>query len=90
MDIPDFPEWLRLLPVVVDKEGYTEKYHRAVELGIVPDVVFIRNDKWCLAATNEFAQVAYELWKDEWIGFYRYGNNKRQDISTWDSSDVTS
>lgn len=39
--------------------------------GIVPDIVFIRNDGWTLGAPGHLEAEAYELWQNEWVGFMR-------------------
>jgi hypothetical protein len=38
---------------------------------IAPHVFFIRNDGWILGASARFEEVAYGMWKDEWVGYVK-------------------
>lgn len=62
--------------VVVDGGGLGVPPRRAREqFHIVPSVIFIRSDGWSCGAPREFEAVAYGLWKREWIGFMRRGED---------------
>lgn len=41
------------------------------EYGIVPDIVFIRNDGFTLGAPTHLEHAAYSLWKGQWTHFLR-------------------
>jgi hypothetical protein len=45
-----------------------------------PHIMFIRNDGWILAASPKFEKVAYELWKDAWVGFVKCPDEIIEDI----------
>lgn len=47
--------------IVINKEGEAVTMKRAREMGILPLIVFIRNDGWMLGAPLEFEKVAYEM-----------------------------
>lgn len=54
--------------VLIGADGTAVPPRRArEEYGIVPDVVFVRNDGWSLGAPIELRVAAYGLWEDEWI-----------------------
>lgn len=56
---------------------------RALEAGIIPSIVFKRNDGWHLAAPKEFEKAAYELWKEHWVGFARRPSKEFQPIENY-------
>lgn len=44
-------------------------YRRAMEEhGIVPDVIFIRDDGWSLGAPKNLIEAAERTWPDAWVG----------------------
>lgn len=54
--------------VLVGASGEALPSARALELfGLVPSVVFIRNDGWTLGAPSELERAAYLLWAGEWV-----------------------
>lgn len=54
--------------VVVDSKGYATTPDMALrDYGIVPDIVYIRNDGWSLGTPRQWAIVAYRLWMNDWI-----------------------
>lgn len=57
--------------VIINGEGEATTCRRAHEMGINPDVIFIRGDGWSLAAPSQFESVAYGMWSDEWVAFMR-------------------
>ena len=54
--------------VVIDIEGTAVNPKRAAEMGVQPDIVYVRKDGWSLGAPNQFKQIAFDMWSDEWIG----------------------
>lgn len=57
--------------VVINAEGETKPPDRACkEDGVLPLLVFIRNDGWTLGASYEHLEVARKMWADEWVGCY--------------------
>lgn len=52
--------------VIINAEGEAVTPRKAFELGITPDVGFLRKDGWSLGAPFGLRWVAEEMWKDEW------------------------
>ena len=50
---------------------------------ISPHVIFVRGDGWRLGASPKFEEVAYNMWKDEWVGFVKCPNDVISDISDY-------
>jgi hypothetical protein len=61
--------------IVINEEGHAINQRRARERhGIESaDVIFIRNDGWCLGAPLEFEDVAFKLWEGDWLGMIKNG-----------------
>ena len=59
---------MQLNRVLIDKEGTAVPPKRAKELGVSPDVIFIRDDGWTLGAPKHLKDVAHSLWSDKWVG----------------------
>lgn len=58
--------------VVINESGEATTSRRAREdYGILPDVIFIRNDGWSLGAPAHLERVAYEMHQGEWVGYMR-------------------
>jgi hypothetical protein len=56
--------------VVVNSDGEAKPSRKARETdGVDPDVIFIRKDGWSLGAPANLVDVAYKMWKNEWVGF---------------------
>ena len=53
---------------VMVSEDDAKPGHRAREMGITSDVVFVRGDGWTLGAPKRYALAAERQWADEWIG----------------------
>jgi hypothetical protein len=49
---------------------------------VIWSIVFIRDDGWTLAADDEHAQEAFNIWKGRWVQFQRVGE-ETQDISNY-------
>ena len=60
--------------VVINADGEAVPPKRAKSMGIVPDVILIRDDGWSLGAPPQFAAVAQSLWADKWVGFLKRGS----------------
>ena len=52
--------------VVINGHGEALPPRRALEMDIIPTVLFVRNDGWVLGAPTELSEVAESLWKGEW------------------------
>lgn len=52
--------------VVINYDGEATTERRAHEMGITPDVGFMRDDGWSLGAPADLEDVAFRLWADEW------------------------
>lgn len=64
---------MKINRIVINNDGESVSYDRwrlAVENPYSISVIFVRNDNWCLAATPGLEWAAYNLWPDEWVGFY--------------------
>lgn len=57
--------------VVIGYDGIAVPLEKALEAGVKPEIVFKRDDGWHLATISEFEKVAYEMYKESWIGFAR-------------------
>lgn len=53
--------------VIVNFEGEAWTPSRAAQIGVLPDVGFMRKDGWSLGAPKELESVAYRMWADEWV-----------------------
>ena len=70
--------------VVINSDGMGCPPKRAREkYGINPDIIFIRRDGWTLAAPTEFENIAYQMWKNEWIAFLRKPETKAKPMSEY-------
>ena len=59
--------------VVVDEHGKAVNPRRAFhEYGIVPFVVFVRNDGWTLGAPEKLEPIAFAMWASDWVGFIQW------------------
>ena len=68
--------------VIVSYEGYAVPANIAEKrYGIIPDIVFKRNDNWTLGAPSMFETVAYNMWADQWIEFMI--NDEWKDINEY-------
>lgn len=58
--------------VVVNEGGNAVPPEQAKsEFGLVPTVIFLRNDGWSLGAPRHLEGTAKKLWKGSWIGIAR-------------------
>jgi hypothetical protein len=70
--------------VIVDEDGLGAIPFMAEEqYGIIPEVVFVREDGWALGAPLKFEDVAYNMWKDKWVFYLREGDNQLKPISKY-------
>jgi hypothetical protein len=56
--------------VLINAGGEAIPMKRALQQGIVADLIFVRNDGWSLGAPGYLEQEAYSLWSDEWLLIY--------------------
>lgn len=52
--------------VLINEHGEAVSPRRANEMGIYPDLGFMRGDGWSLGAPKKLENVARSLWADEW------------------------
>lgn len=52
--------------IVINYEGEAWSPRRAKEIGVLPDVGFLRDDGWALGAPKYLEDVAFRLWANEW------------------------
>lgn len=58
--------------VLITRQGDAYPSKRAREqYGVEPDIIFIRNDGWSLAAPAYLEREAFDLWPDFWTHFIR-------------------
>lgn len=70
--------------VVIDSGGLATTPERAEkEYGIVPEVIFVRNDEWSLGAPLQFEEITYRLWKNQWRYFVYRKDNHWRSIETY-------
>ncbi len=53
--------------VVINDQGYAVSPEEAKADGVIPDIIFIRDDGWSLGAPALLTDVAESLWKDKWV-----------------------
>lgn len=54
--------------VLIDSEGTAVTPARAeAEYGIVPDTIFIRDDKWTLGCIKNHEPIAAKMWEKNWV-----------------------
>jgi len=78
--------------------GFAKRVREAVETRDVPRIyrlgpsspviVFIRSDGWMLGTPAQFERVAYNMWKEAWVGFCRVPNDIILDISEYEEDFV--
>lgn len=72
--------------VIINGDGEATTSRRAREqFGISPDIIFIRDDGWSLAAPRQFEATAYGMWPDKWISFIRRPSIEAKPISEYKS-----
>lgn len=74
----------RIDRVVISEEGEAVPTFRAAEHGVSSyQVAFCRRDGWVLAAPQRFEHVAFQLWRDEWIGYWRAPHTRMRPIQEY-------
>lgn len=66
--------------VVINADGEAVPWPRAHQKGIFADIIFIRRDGWSLGAPAHLEEIAYRMWRDEWVGFIRRPSEIAQPI----------
>lgn len=67
--------------VVINKDAEATTPSRALEMGIVAEIGFLRNDGWSLGTPLVHQDVAYQLWHGQWTHFIRKGETTWRPIS---------
>jgi len=68
--------------VVINEHGEaTEPQSALCDHGVSAEVIFIRDDCWCLGAPSYLKSVAEGLWADEWIGVY---DPRKREVLSYD------
>jgi len=57
--------------VLISRDRAVPPSRAREEYGVIPDIVFIRDDGWSLGAAKELEDMAFSKWPCEWIGFLR-------------------
>lgn len=56
--------------MIVNKRGVSTTPELAEQIyGLVPAVVFLRDDGWSMGAPKDLEEVAKKLWKKHWVAF---------------------
>jgi hypothetical protein len=59
--------------VVINESGEaTTLIRAAMDHGITPAIIFIKDDGWTLGAPKQFAAAAFELWPDCWTHYAQH------------------
>lgn len=70
--------------VVLNGEGDAVNSFRAREsFNTTPDIIFIRKDGWTCGAPKRLENVAFNLWKDQWVGYMRKGDTRATPITAY-------
>lgn len=70
--------------VVVSPDGLAVDSRIAREQWCIePDVIFVRNDGWSLAAPMRYAQVAFGLWSEEWAFWLKRPSGEPLPMEKW-------
>jgi hypothetical protein len=67
----DNPKFEGFSRVVINFDGEAVSHSKAEEMGVEPDVGFLRDDGWALGAPKELEDVAYRMWADKWTHIIR-------------------
>lgn len=65
-----------------DGEAWNPRTAKAV-YRITPQILFIRNDGWVLAAPLQYEHVAFNLWEGQWQKFQRENDPEPRPISDY-------
>lgn len=69
--------------VVVDEDGHAIPPEAASKMSIDSDIIFLRNDGWSLGAPKDLEDIAYNMWRNDWVQFARTGDKNWIDISDY-------
>ena len=61
--------------ILINAEGEAVTMKRVLEIGVVADLIFVRNDGWSLGAPNYLEKEAHDLWKSDWILVHHVASN---------------
>ena len=69
---------------VLVNHGYAVDSKRARnDYNVEPDIIFIRNDGWSLAAPSSLERDAFGMWENEWTHFMRRPETEAKPISEY-------
>lgn len=57
--------------VMIDPDEAVPPARAREQYGIIPDVIFIRDDGWSLGAPKGLEGAAFKQWSDSWVAFLR-------------------
>ena len=69
--------------VLIDNKSVAVSAERAQELEIDPEIIFIRDDGYALAASKELSVRAYLTWRHHWTHFYDITKKEFNPISEY-------
>jgi hypothetical protein len=70
--------------VVINADGEAITPFRArQEHDVIPSIMFVRQDGWTLGAPQEFEEIAYRMWAEDWIGFTALPNKQFRSINQY-------
>jgi len=61
--------------VLINKDGAAVSMRRAIEMNVVADLIFVRDDGWMLGCPGHLEEVASNLWKDHWLLVYHVASD---------------
>jgi len=74
--------------VIVDEDGHAIPPEAASKMAINSDIIFVREDGWSLGAPEEFEDIAYNMWRNDWTQFIRKGDTDWTDIKEYRKESV--
>lgn len=69
--------------VMIDREEAFPPERAKIEFGVIPDVIFLRDDGWSLGAPKHLERVAWAMWSKEWVAFMYNPPSKFQPIKKY-------
>ena len=69
--------------VLVNPDCAVDPKRARNDYNVEPDIIFIRNDGWSLAAPSFLERDAFGLWENEWTHFMRRPEKEAKPISEY-------
>ncbi len=85
MELSELQEKITVGRVLIDKEGTALNPKRAADIGVLADIIFLRDDGYALGAPENLREEAHFLWRDDWTQFYVMRTKELRPISEYNS-----